>query len=223
MVQRSPFAIALLGAFSAATGVHLWAQWSSHDSWAGATQWVLMPLLVGALLLDTRAPRSRLVRGSLVALFFSWLGDSTPRLVPEGSAFLVLMGCFLIVQIAYIVAFLPYAGRSALRVRRILLAPYIVGVAVLVVLCLDGAGAMLFPVLVYGLVLGTMAVLATGVNGYVWAGGALFLVSDALIALGEFSEVTVSHNAFWVMLTYVLAQALIVLGVEEHAASAAAT
>ena len=45
---------------------------------------------------------------------------------------------------------------------------------------------MLVPVLVYGACLGTMAVLSTGVNRLTAVGGALFLVSDGLIALDAF-------------------------------------
>ena len=221
MVQRSPLAIGLLGLLSAVAGIHLWAQWISLDNVAEATQWLLMPLLAGALFLDTRRPDAwlgtRLVRLTLVALFFSWLGDSLPRLVSENTAFLLMMGCFLAAQIAYIAAFRPYLEHSVLHVGRIALAPYVVGVIVLAALCFTGAGPLLIPVLVYGVVLGAMAVLATGVNGLVWAGGTVFLTSDALIALGEFSEVNIAHNGFWVMLTYVVAQVLIVLGVEQQA------
>jgi len=69
-------------------------------------------------------------------------------------------------------------------------------------------------VLAYGLLLGAMAVLATGVNPLVWAGGALFLVSDGLIALNAFAPWwDLPLQGFWVMLTYIAAQLLIVLGV----------
>ena len=46
---------------------------------------------------------------------------------------------------------------------------------------------LLVPVLVYGACLGTMAVLSTGVNQVTAVGGALFLVSDGLIALDAFA------------------------------------
>lgn len=204
-----------LGALSAVTGVHLWAQWIDLERVSDPTQPLLMALLALALWIATDAPRTALVKLTLIALGLSWLGDTAPRFASGDTAFLLMIGFFLLAQIAYIRAFLPYAARSVLQVGQIVLAPYAVAVLLLVVLCAPGAGAMLVPVLVYGLVLGTMAVLATGVNSLVWAGGTLFLVSDGLIALGAFSDVDIAHNSFWVMLTYVVAQVLIVLGVQE--------
>ena len=66
---------------------------------------------------------------------------------------------------------------------------------------------MLVPVLVYGACLGTMAVLSTGVNLVTAVGGALFLVSDGLIALDAFAPgFDLPGQGFWVMATYVAAQ-----------------
>ena len=73
---------------------------------------------------------------------------------------------------------------------------------------------MLVPVLLYGACLGAMAVLSTGVNRLTAVGGALFLVSDGLIALGAFVVgFGLPLQGFWVMATYLAAQALIVAGV----------
>ncbi|WP_157550822.1 lysoplasmalogenase [Nocardioides jensenii] len=215
-MPRPVLSVTLLGTLSAVTGVHLWAQWMEQDRVADGTQWLLMPLLAGALWLDSRPDRPRLARLTLVALLFSWLGDALPRFFSGDAEFLVMVGCFLLAQVTYIVAFRPYADRSVFHVGRVALAPYVVAVALLVALCADGAGSLLVPVLVYGACLGVMAVLATGVNPMVWAGGAVFLVSDGLIALGAFSEIEIAHDGFWIMLTYVVAQVLIVLGVEER-------
>ncbi|KQY56303.1 lysoplasmalogenase [Nocardioides sp. Root140] len=216
-MPRPLLSVALLGLLSAVTGVHLWAQWMAQGRVADGTQWLLMPLLAGALWLDTRSGRSRLARLTLLALVFSWLGDALPGFFSGDADFLVMVGCFLLAQLTYVNAFLPYADRSVLHVGRIALAPYVVFVIVLVTLCAAGAGVLLIPVLIYGGCLGAMAVLATGVNGLVWVGGTTFLVSDAMIALDAFSDLEIPHSDFWVMLTYVVAQVLIVLGVEEKA------
>lgn len=216
MIGLKHTTIALLGLLAGVAGVHLAAQWHGVDAVAHPTQWALMPVLAAALLNETTRPRSRLLVLTLAALGLSWLGDTVPRFVADDAGFLVMVGCFLVAQVVYIMAFRPYVDRSILHVGRVLLLPYVAVVAVLVVLCAPGAGNLLVPVLVYGLCLGTMAVLATGVNGMVWAGGTFFLVSDGLIALAAFSErVDVPHSSFWVMLTYVIAQLLIVLGVLE--------
>lgn len=212
---RLPVVLALW-AFAAISGVHLWAQGVDLDRVSDPTQVLLMPLLASALWLLTSAPRPRLVRLVLVALGFSWLGDTAPRLASGDTAFLLMIGFFLVAQVVYVCAFWPDVDRSVARVGRVALAPYVVAVALLVVLCAPGAGSMLVPMLVYGVLLGTMAVLATGVNGLVWAGGALFLASDGLIALNAFSDLEIAHSSFWVMLTYLAAQALIVLGTHER-------
>src|SRR3546814_2472745 len=78
--QPTPTVLAL-GALGAASGIHLWAQWTDVDAVSDPTQPLLMVLLALALWTATSAPRSRLVRLTLLALAFSWLGDSAPRFV----------------------------------------------------------------------------------------------------------------------------------------------
>ena len=151
---------------------------------------------------------------TLVALGLSWLGDSAPRLTDGDAAFLVMVAFFLLAQVAYIVAFWPYRTNSVLYQRRPLLLGYVAAVAGLVAACVGGAAGMLVPVLVYGALLGTMAVLATGINLLTAVGGALFLVSDGLIALDAFAGgFDLPGQGFWVMATYIAAQTLIVGGV----------
>ena len=203
-------------AFAALALVHLVAQLAGADSTADVTQWFLMPVLAAALWLSTSAPRTRLVCTTLVALGFSWLGDTAPDLADGDTAFLLMVGFFLLAQIAYIVAFAPFTTASVLRRHRRLVAGYVLAVVLLVVACAPGAGALLVPALVYGAALGTMAVLAAAVNRLVAAGGALFLLSDAMIALGAFADwFTPPAEGFWVMATYIAAQVLIVLGVRD--------
>ncbi|MCK0111028.1 lysoplasmalogenase [Ornithinimicrobium sp. F0845] len=213
MPPRRPVQITA-GLFGCVAAVHLTAQLLGLDGLAAVTQVLLMPLLAAALLTATDRPRSRLVRLTLLALGFSWLGDTAPRLADGDPAFLLMVGFFLIAQVVYIVAFWPWRPDSLLARRRVLLVPYVVAVAALVVACAPHAGVLLVPVLIYGLLLGSMAVLATGVNRSVWIGGALFLVSDGLIALNAFAPWwSLPQQGFWVMLTYIAAQALIVRGV----------
>jgi uncharacterized membrane protein YhhN len=214
MLPRGRASRLLLAGLALVALVHLGAQLADASSLADLTQVLLMPLLAAAVHAETSPPRSRLVTLTLVALGLSWLGDSAPRLVSGDAAFLVMVGFFLLAQVVYIAAFLPYRERSVLRRRRGLLLGYVAAVAGLVAACAGGAEGMLVPVLVYGGCLGTMAVLATGVNAAVAVGGALFLVSDGLIALGAFAPgFDLPVAGFWVMATYVAAQVLIAGGV----------
>src|SRR5699024_4552135 len=128
---------------------------------ASKTQVALMPLLLIALLTGTKTPRGRLVVLVLIALGFSWAGDTLPRFFTGDAGFLAMVAGFLVAQAFYIAAFTPYWRRSYLK-RPVMLAPYAVALTILIILCYEDAGALLAPVVVYGVALATMAVLATG-------------------------------------------------------------
>ncbi len=73
---------------------------------------------------------------------------------------------------------------------------------------------LLVPVAVYGAVLGTMAALAGGRGGVIAVGGALFVVSDSVLALGRFLPgYEFALHDLVVMSTYLAAQGLIAWGV----------
>ncbi|WP_051681585.1 lysoplasmalogenase [Cellulomonas sp. HZM] len=213
--NRAPVAAARWGAcFAVVALVHLGALLAGADGLADLTQVLLLPPLAAALWSATAAPRSHRVRWTLAALVASWLGDSLPRLVTGDAAFLVMVGCFLVAQAAFVVGFAPDVRRSVVHRRPLLVLPYAAVLVTLVGACAPAAGPLLVPVAVYGGVLVAMAVLATGCGPLVAAGGAVFLVSDGLIALDRFVDAW--HPpvpGFWVMATYVAAQSLIALGV----------
>lgn len=202
---------ALLGA---ATAVHLAAQLTGADRLVDVTQWFLMPLLAATLWLAAGALRStRLVRLAVVALGLSWLGDVAPDLVPEDLSFLAMLGFFLLAHVAYVAAFRPLWADGVLGRRRTLVLPYAAALVALVAACAPGADELLVPVVVYGTVLTAVAVLAT-FDRVAAVGGVLFIVSDSLIALNAFVDgYALPGHGFWVMLTYVAAQALLAAGV----------
>lgn len=194
--------------------VHLVAQLTGPEGFERVSQWLLMPALAAVVLTATRWPRGRLVTWVLVALGFSWLGDLVPSLVGEDAAFLVMVGFFLLAQTAYVVAFAPSVRASIVYRRPVLLVPYAAVLVALVALCAPGADSLLVPVAVYGGVLTAMAVLSTGLGRVAGIGGAVFLVSDALIALEAFvPSWELAGQGFWVMLTYSVGQGLIAAAV----------
>jgi uncharacterized membrane protein YhhN len=201
--------------------VHLVAQLVAPDGVVtSVTQPMLMPALAAVLLVGTTAPRPLLVRVVLVALFFSWLGDTVPRFLDGDAAFGAMLGCFLLAQVTYIVAFRrprhqPLAPPLALTV------PYFMAYGALVSACFDGAGPLIVPVMVYGGALVVMAILATGLGRVGGIGGGVFMVSDSLIALHAFAGLDLPAHSFWVMLTYVVGQTLLVLAVRDRASVAA--
>jgi uncharacterized membrane protein YhhN len=173
-----------------------------------------MPAFAAVVLTATRWPRGHVVTWTVVALGFSWLGDLVPSLVGEEAAFVVMVGFFLLAQAAYVVAFAPLVRRSVVHTRPVLLLPYAAVLVLLVALCAPGADALLVPVAVYGGVLVAMAVLATGLGRLATVGGAVFLVSDALIALEAFLPGwDLAGQDFWVMLTYAVGQGLLAAAV----------
>jgi uncharacterized membrane protein YhhN len=78
-------------------------------------------------------------------------------------------------------------------------------------------------VLVYALVITLMALSAlfrygrTTIKSFalVFGGSVLFMMSDSILAVNKFIE-PVRHADFWIMLTYIGAQFLIVSGILRH-------
>lgn len=202
----------ILGAaYAVLVVIHLVAQLNDHGMLADVTQWIAMPLLI-ATLFASRPARGRLITLTVLALGLSWLGDAMPDFFTGDTAFLVMVGFFLLAQIAYIAAFLPWWRSSYVGSPMLIL--YVAAIGALVYLCAPHAGDLLIPVLIYGFALGTMAVLAGGLNGFTALGGALFLISDGLIALGAFApDFDPPQLGFWIMLTYLVGQGFLAYGV----------
>ena len=217
-------AVLALGAYLLVLVVHVVAQVVDHEPTADVTQWLLAPVLA-LLVLVAPTPagltdRARgLRRWVLAGLGFSWLGDLLPHLVPDDdTAFVVLIGCFALAQASYAVGFRPFRRDGLLGTNWVF--AYVAAATALVLVTAPGAGAMLAPVVGYAVLITTMAVLATGVHRLTGLGAALFLASDALIALEAFvAGWHLPGQSVWVMTTYGLAHLLIVLGVLARSAA----
>lgn len=161
---------------------------------------LLMPLLA-AYAAARRGPRLL-----IAALLCGWIGDVF-LLADSDLAFLIGMGGFAAGHLCYLRLF----GRT----RGALLPGigYAVVLTVFVVLIWDGLPAGLrVPMAGYSLLLTAMAYRSGVLGRYAAAGGALFLLSDALIATGIADWPQPPAPGFWVMLTYVAAQLLLTLG-----------
>ena len=215
---------AWFGGYAACSAVHL-ATHLRADSGEppflqNVSQWLLMPLLGGALWSARPAPRDRIVTLGLIALGFSFLGDALPDAVSGDNSFLVLVGSFLLAQVAYIVAFWPRRERSLAGQRSRWMLAYVAGYVALVAYCAPKAGALVIPVVVYGACLTAMAILATGLGTVGTVGGLLFFGSDAMIALDAFRpDSVIPHSGFAFMATYIAAQALLMLAIMHDSAS----
>ncbi|WP_405936140.1 lysoplasmalogenase [Streptomyces sp. NBC_00726] len=194
------FARPLLIAFLVACAVDLVGVLTGPDWLHLGAKPLLMPLLAGYAL-ARRGPRLL-----IAALLCGWAGDVF-LLADSDLAFLVGMAGFAAGHVCYLVLF----GRA----RGALIPALVYAVVLIVFLALiwDGLPAGLrIPMAGYSLLLTAMAYRSGVLGRYAATGGALFLLSDALIATGIADWPQFPAPGFWVMLTYVAAQLLLTLG-----------
>jgi uncharacterized membrane protein YhhN len=179
-------ALAGLDTLLAATGRH-------------ALRRVTKPLLMPTLLRGKPSPTQR-------ALALGGLGDVA--LLGEGPvAFTAGLGSFLAGHVAWIAALRPHSTKA---LKPAMAAPYLLAWAGLNAYLWPKTGKDRIPVLVYSAALLATALAAadTGKRD-VAAGGGLFLVSDALLALEKFGDVHLPVHEGIVMATYTSGQALL--------------
>lgn len=163
---------------------------------------LLMPLLAAQVYARGGAPRLL-----TAALLCGWGGD-TLLLIDAEPAFLAGMALFAAGHVCYLVLF----GRG--RTDPYLGAGYAAALAATAALLLPALpGGLRIPVAGYSLLLTAMAYRASGLGVRAGLGGALFLVSDTLIATGIADLPQPPVPDFWVMVTYLAAQSLLAAGV----------
>ena len=177
----------------------------------GVVEWtkpLLMPALAVGLVWAAPQRRSPAIVLGLIALTFSWLGDITLRW------FVIGLICFLLAHIVYLVLFTTRL--AARRVPWWALA-YAAWLVVLLAILSPHTGPLLVPVIAYGIVLTAMAAVASRCNRWVAGGGALFVVSDSILAINTFvPDARIPLVDFLIMVTYLAAQTLIVWGLLRH-------
>lgn len=185
---------------------HLFPALAAVDALLAATgrdraRRVTKPLLMPTLMLDKDRPTQR-------ALALGGAGDVA--LLGSGQvAFTAGLGSFLAGHVAWLAALRPHsAGRLARNPA--IAAPYLAAWAGLNAYLWPRTGKDRIPVLVYSsaLLATALAALDTG-RSDVAAGGALFLASDALLALERFGDVHLPAHEGIVMATYTSGQALL--------------
>ncbi|MEU8462946.1 lysoplasmalogenase [Streptomyces sp. NPDC029003] len=192
----------LLGAFAVAAAADLGALLAGWHLGHVIAKPLLMPLLV-AHAVTRGAPRPL-----VAALLFGWGGDLA-LLFDADPAFLVGMGSFAAGHVCYLVLFRRGRGRTGPALG----AAY--------ALALTGTVALLWgdlppglrvPVAGYSLLLTAMAYRSGALGRTAAVGGALFLLSDTLIATGVADWPQLPRPDFWIMATYLAAQYLLAMG-----------
>lgn len=169
---------------------------------------------------------SKLRRLIALALMFSLAGDILLMFVAKSQMyFLIGLVSFLIAHLMYIIAFAQQQNKA--------LKPYRLILVLLVYACglfyflKDGLHDMLIPVIIYMVIILSMATMAflrqnmISKTSYllVLSGAILFMISDSILALNKFYQPLAYANVS-IMFTYALAQFLIVLGILKQDQSA---
>ncbi|MFF9911236.1 lysoplasmalogenase [Streptomyces sp. NPDC013457] len=195
----------LLAAFALAVAVDLGSLLAGAELGHRIAKPLLMPLL--AAYAATRGAPKLL----LGALLLGWGGDVL-LLADADWAFLAGMGSFAAGHVCYLALF---GRRRASVPLGIAYAAALLGTVVL--LWPDLPAGLRIPLAGYSLLLGAMAYRSGSLGLTAGAGGALFLLSDTLIATGIAEWPQPPATAVWVMATYIAAQYLLTAGVLTQA------
>lgn len=184
------------------------------------TKALLMPVLMAFAWMQVGFTNTRRL---LLALFFCWAGDILLLFTYKNELYFLLgLAAFLVGHLAYISTFLQCtSGKSKAAMWWYL--PILTYVFLLLSVLWNNLGDMLLPVSVYAVVIGSMTAVALRRHGAtntssfmaVMAGALLFVLSDSLIAWNKFQG-AISHASLWIMLTYMMAQYLLVQGIIWH-------
>lgn len=164
----------------------------------------------------------------MTSLFFSWVGDvalqfADGNILTSASAelfFLIGLGSFLIAHIIYFIAFNIPGGKNSIFTTRIYQTVLVLIYGFIMLYFLyRRLGDMKIPVIIYTAIILLMLLSALNrygkVNGIsyvlVVCGAILFVISDSLIAITRF-QMKINFAGTIIMITYVAAQYLIVLG-----------
>ncbi|MGW1074262.1 lysoplasmalogenase [Streptomyces sp. NPDC002537] len=203
-MTRPRTARALLAAFLAVSVAHLCAL-PAGSAVAPVTKPVLMPLLAAAVL-ARGGPRL------LAAALLCGCGGDTLLGIGGDTPFLLGMGCFAAGHVCYLVLCARHGSPGGGRTYALAGAYGAAWLGTVVLLWPDLEARLRVPVALYSLLLTAMALGATRARLTTAAGGALFLLSDTLIASDLAGWPQAPAPRFWVMLTYLAAQFLLAAG-----------
>ncbi|MFD8812408.1 lysoplasmalogenase [Streptomyces sp. NPDC059627] len=198
----------LLAAFALAVVLDLGCLAAGFHTGHAVAKVLLMPLLAASA---ARAGAPRLL---VAALLCGWGGDVL-LLSDAGPAFMAGMASFAAGHVCYLLLFrrVRRAGPPRARARLLALGYAAALVTLVVLLWPDLPAGLRVPVAGYSTLLTAMAyTAATRLGPVAGLGGALFMLSDTLIATGVADWPQPPRPDFWIMLTYAAAQFLLVRG-----------
>ena len=186
------------------------------------TKPLLMPLLMLVFSFSTKGLSSSLKIGVFGALFFSWIGD-VALLYDDVNPYLFIVGLigFLIAHLHYVFVFIKSNKDNgpSFVLKKILIPLFVIYTLGFIYSLWPYLGELKIAVVVYATVLMFMGVFATlrkiSTGFYfVLFGAILFVISDSVLAFNKFHTPFGSARIL-TMLTYGIAQLLIVLGLSK--------
>jgi uncharacterized membrane protein YhhN len=192
--------------------VHVAALALGDEAVAAPTKLALMPLLALAVAWGARGARWTMAHTLLVgAIALSWLGDGAGPFFPGFETVPMMLLWFGLAHVCYIWLFWRLIAVKRPPVWSLV---YVAWWVALLAVLWPHLGGLLGPVAIYGIVLGATAAGAARCHPLVAWGGALFLISDSILAFRLFAPDALPGGAgALVMLTYCAGQGLIAAGV----------
>lgn len=182
---------------------------------------VLIPILGFGVYLYRKFPTKNAL---LLALLFSWIGDVILLFADIAEIYFILgLISFLTAHIIYCVLFNNQIkvktpkNRIVFAIGSFIIALYLI---IMLSVLLPSLGDLKIPVIVYASVISIMLLFAFNGflvwenpgNKYIFVGAIVFVISDSILAVNKFYT-PIERSSFFIMLTYLVAQYLIVVGI----------
>jgi uncharacterized membrane protein YhhN len=203
-----------IGFFAGASAAHLVFLSLGKDIPRNIAKICLLPLLVGAYVFGAK----NISLPVLLALVFGWGGDLFLLKISDMKFFRLGLGSFLAGHLCYIFAFISLT--NALHTTALVVSiAAAVPLTFIVHTLIKPKREMDLPVIMYEIIITLMSLSALQLmlsrrDGYgllIFAGSLCFLFSDTLLAYSTF-RVRPKYAGLFIMLSYIAAQAAIVLG-----------
>jgi uncharacterized membrane protein YhhN len=203
------------------SGVYLLIILLGHEDIA----WYIKPFLIPFLILTVYFNRDFTSKKYLLtALIFSWFGDIILLLSDRDERYFIAgLVAFLLSHLAYILLFnkqIKLKNTKSKAVFWIGVTSIIAYLIIMMAMLLPTLDDLIIPVFVYALVISTMLLFAfkgfliwdTPANWFILIGAIVFVSSDSILAFNKFYQ-PVAWSSFLIMITYLAAQYLIVIGI----------
>lgn len=187
---RSPW----ISAFAVILIIHLIFNGADVSPWASITKVLIAPALA-AWVWSQHGPRL-----IVLALAFCTLGD---LFLIRDDLFTAGMAAFALGHVCFIYFFITRGALDRLRQKWWIAIGYLAVAAALIAYVWDGLDSDIKPLVpIYALLLVTTAATSLALDNRAGLGGALFLVSDGLIAMGEADRWQPAGHDVWIMALY---------------------